>query len=152
MFTPLFDDWIIQKKELHSEALVRIEQKEKYGDKTKHEKYPQFREVWWCYCGANVGSEIQGKTNFLRPVLIVKKIGSMYFCIPLTSQDKWDSRWHFALSRPIGKVEKPFVILSHGHTLDKARFTHNLGTISKQDFKDIQKILKHMYFVSEDDI
>ena len=69
-----FDAWNEDKKVVHgSAAQVRFKD----------------REVWWCKVGINVGYEINGKTLFLRPVLIIRKISSNTFIgIPLTRKEK----------------------------------------------------------------
>ena len=43
------------------------------------------REIWYAYFGTNIGFEIDGKEEFLRPCLIVKKISKeTFYAIPLT--------------------------------------------------------------------
>lgn len=45
------------------------------------------REVWFAHLGINVGNEEDGKgVTFQRPVLIIKKVGNMYFVAPMTSK------------------------------------------------------------------
>lgn len=69
-----FDAWNEDKKVVHSSA-AQVQFKD--------------REVWWCKVGINVGYEINGKTLFLRPVLIIRKISSNTFIgIPLTRKEK----------------------------------------------------------------
>ena len=55
-------------------------------DPTKH--YFKEREIWWCYCGENVGFEQDGKGDlFLRPVLIIKKFSRrLCWVLPLSTQ------------------------------------------------------------------
>jgi mRNA interferase MazF len=50
----------------------------------------QFRQVWWCSLGVNVGFEADGKSNdFERPVLILRKFNKFLFIgLPLTTQIK----------------------------------------------------------------
>jgi hypothetical protein len=53
------------------------------------------REVWYCYFGANIGFEIDGKEEFLRPCLIVKKLSKeTFYAIPLTSKPK-NGSWYY---------------------------------------------------------
>ncbi len=70
-----FDKWNILKK--------RIE-------KQKNHIYAKRREIWWCYLGVNIGSEICGKNKiFERPVLVLKVFNKhILLIIPLTTKDK----------------------------------------------------------------
>jgi mRNA-degrading endonuclease toxin of MazEF toxin-antitoxin module len=53
------------------------------------------REIWYCYFGTNIGFEIDGKEEFLRPCLIIKKLSKeTCYVIPLTSNLKTGS-WYY---------------------------------------------------------
>lgn len=47
--------------------------------------------------GKNVGYEEDGKTDFLRPVLVLKKVGNLFFTVALTSRGKVDSYFYHKL-------------------------------------------------------
>lgn len=53
---------------------------------------PQFKEgeVWWCFVGENIGTEISGKSLlFTRPILIIKIYNRYsFFGLPLTTKSK----------------------------------------------------------------
>ena len=57
-------------------------------DSTKFDDFFYVREIWWCALGVNIGSEQDGKNDdFVRPVLIIKKINQELLCVvPLTSK------------------------------------------------------------------
>ncbi|MBQ9019758.1 hypothetical protein IJ096_00290, partial [Candidatus Saccharibacteria bacterium] len=54
----LFDEWNDKKKIL-----------------SKRKNIPHFKEgeIWWCSCGQNLGMEMNGGKEFMRPVLIMRK-------------------------------------------------------------------------------
>ncbi len=62
--------------------------------------YFKERDIWWCYYGANVGREQNGKNKlFLRPVLIFKKLSrKTCLVIPLSTQIKYGNHYFFLLS------------------------------------------------------
>ena len=70
--TEKFDEWNEEKKYLHS-----IKPKKK-------SIHP--RDIWYVKLGQNMGNEENGKKEFRRPVLVIKRIGNMYFCVPLTTK------------------------------------------------------------------
>lgn len=71
MYSKNFDLWNEEKKSLHEESSIL---------------YPKEREIWNLKLGVNIGSEADGKRGFYRPVLILKKFGSMYLVVPMTSK------------------------------------------------------------------
>jgi len=53
------------------------------------------REVWYCYWGTNIGFEIDGKNQNLRPCLVFKKLScETFYALPLTSKIK-NGTWYF---------------------------------------------------------
>ena len=68
-----FDSWNEKKKKLDSSNKKFLF---KEGD------------IWWCSVGVNIGKESCGKgRNFLRPVLVLKKLSNHGFIgIPLTTK------------------------------------------------------------------
>ena len=67
-----FNEWNEEKKFLH--------------DIVPKKKSIHPREIWYVKLGQNIGNEENGKKEFRRPVLVVKRIGNMYFCMPLTTK------------------------------------------------------------------
>ena len=78
--TKNFAGWIKIKEQIHYRIVVRS-----IAD----------GDIWWCKLGENVGNEICGKgKDFLRPVLIVRKLSKTNFIgVPLTSQ-KHSGNWY----------------------------------------------------------
>lgn len=60
MYIKDFDGWNKEKQTIHNK---------------KHKQfYPKTRQVWYTKLGVNVGYEADGKAEYTRPVLIIKKI------------------------------------------------------------------------------
>lgn len=75
-----FDEWNILKKKVND---------------IKDDLYVNPREIWFAHLGINVGNEEDGKgMTFQRPVLILKKVGNMFFVAPLTSKGREDRFYH----------------------------------------------------------
>ena len=80
-----FDEWNKIKKQLEQQEIIT---------------YFKQREIYWTKLGQNIGYETYGKgVEFLRPVLIYKKLGNFSFLgIPLTSKEKNGNFLFFILS------------------------------------------------------
>lgn len=104
-------------------------------DEKSHRLSFREREVWYVYFGANVGFEIDGKTEFLRPCLVVKKISKeTFYAIPLTSKTKQGS-WYIP-SHIKGKSGS--FILSQMRILDSKRLKYFVETISEKEFEEVK--------------
>ena len=130
MYTKDFDGWNKEKIIIHSRA--------------KKILYPKIRQVWYIKLGVNIWHEADGKWEYTRPVLIVKNIGSLYRCIPLTSQDKLD-KFHYAICDTQWNWKKSRAMLSQAKIIDIKRFEEMLGYVSESEFQKIKKLLKDMY-------
>jgi mRNA interferase MazF len=100
-------------------------------------------EIWWCSIGMNVGVEVYGKgRKFERPVLILKKFNSSFFFgIPITSQVKkgiWYAPIYF------GEAEA-MAMLSHARPFDAIRLTKRMGTLTEENFREIQGAFLEFY-------
>lgn len=122
-----FDNWNIQKKEIHSrENIIKFQQK----------------HIIFMQIGTNIGFEQDGKgEHLLRPVLVYKKFNNRSFLgIPLTSKEKND-KFHFEFEYKEGK--KSFAILSQVKLFDVKRAKYYDGKISQKHFEKLQeKLLK----------
>ena len=136
MYTKSFNEWNLEKQSIHNESPIL---------------YPKEREIWNLKLGVNIGSEADGKRGFYRPVLILKKIGSMYLVVPMTSKWKADSPYYYTLTslqfhdgkwQPITSS----LMLSHIRTVDVRRFYKHKSTLPKEEFSTIQKLLQKVYF------
>ncbi|MDD3263079.1 MAG: type II toxin-antitoxin system PemK/MazF family toxin [Candidatus Absconditabacteria bacterium] len=129
----LFDSWNQEKKHIN-----------KYGSTGKiKDFYINYRDVWYIKLGINVGYEQNGKTDFKRAVLVIKKIGNIFLVIPMTTKEK-NNIYHYKLKSFKGKIS--WLILSQLRTVDKKRFIKKIGEISAEEFKIIKKNLSKYYF------
>ncbi len=62
----LFDEWNTEKQILHNVPL-------------SEEIFINPRDVWYIKMWMNIGNEQNGKGEFLRPALVIRRIWNMYF-------------------------------------------------------------------------
>jgi len=123
-----FDRWNLEKK-----ILTRI----------KNKFYPETKEIWYVKLGKNLWYEENGKEWFLRPVLIVKKVWNLYFCIPLTT--KWkDSKYYYKLEKKY-QWRQSWLLLTQWRTLDNLRFVDCIWKIDSIEFNEIKKQIRDFY-------
>ena len=115
-----FDGWITIKKRIHGEQLLRSIRE---------------GEVWWCRIGENVGSEICGKgRDFLRPVLIIKKLSRFNFIgTPLTSKEHFGS-WYVPFAFQ-GKEE--YAVVAQVENISIYRLHYKMGEVPEQDLERV---------------
>lgn len=111
-----FKRWIKIKKRIHYENIIRSI---KEG------------EIWWCRLGENVGNEICGKgKDFLRPVLIVRKLSKTNFIgIPLTSQ-KHVGSWYVEFK--FGEKYE-YAVVAQVENISVKRLFYKMGEVPKDD-------------------
>ena len=125
-----FDKWNIKKKLLHNMNTADF--------------YIQQKDIWYIMMGNNIGYEEDGKNDFRRPVIVLKKVGILYFTVALTTQGKLNSPFYFKLLSQSPKSS--FAILSQARVYDKKRFLHKIGTINEKEFSLLTKSLIRTHF------
>jgi len=103
------------------------------------------REIWFCYVGANVGFEQDGRGgDYLRPILIVRKFNNeIFWGVPLTKSDKpKDSRYYYSFSFTENTIS--LAILSQIRLIDAKRLARQIGVMKKDDFEKVKKKLKEL--------
>ena len=125
----LFDLWNEDKKKLN---------------RKKRFVHPQIKEIWYIKIWINVWREIFWKKDFFRPVLVVSKIGNMFFCLPLTT--KWWSSIFYIKLPSISQKKDSYIVVSQWRVFDSQRFFTKIAQISVQEFRQIKKLLRLMYF------
>ena len=131
-----FDKWNADKKEL---------------DKLDYEKfYVKSRDIYFTKMWINIGFEENWKKDFLRPVLVLKKVWNLFFTVALTSQWKDNNYFYYkfnniSLKNPKYK-DSSYAILSQVKIMDKKRFFEHAWSIWKEDFNEIKKRLKQVLF------
>lgn len=98
--------------------------------------YFREREIWWCSVGLNIGDEQNGKgTDFLRPVLILKKFSNnVFWGVLLTSKLKF-GRFYYQIHFSNGK--KNTVILSQLKLLDAKRLLHKITRLDVDQYQGV---------------
>jgi mRNA-degrading endonuclease toxin of MazEF toxin-antitoxin module len=87
--------------------------------------------------GKNISNEVYGKgTIFLRPVLVLKKLGHNYFLgIPLTSKEKRGS-YFFEFSY---KEKSSYAMFNQVRTFNSNRILKQHGKMKKYEFEALKK-------------
>ncbi len=132
----IFDSWNNEKKQIQIKSLPE-------------NFYINKREIWFVKMGINLGFEENGKDQFLRPVLVLKKIGNLFFTVALTSKGKENNFYHkfsqIELHNPKYQ-DSSYAILSQVKVMDKKRFFENIGTVAQDEFEIIKQKLRTMLF------
>lgn len=99
---------------------------------------PLFKEgeIWWCYFGENIGTEMNGKGDaFTRPVLVLKKYDKFSFlAIRLTTQSK-EGTWYVTFTH---NRKKQTAILSRAKMINYKRLKELVGKVDSVDFNGIK--------------
>jgi mRNA interferase MazF len=130
----VFDEWNEEKKNIHTKDLENF--------------YVNEREIWYIKLGINIGSESNGKKDFRRPVLVLKKVWSMFLVAPMTT--KWkESKFyhtvnaaHYTNAHHAPDISR--IQLSQVRVIDKKRFIHLLWEVSIDDFEHIKKKIQDL--------
>ena len=123
-----FDEWNEKKKEAHYTNKLPI----------YHE-----REIWWLMIGENIGAEINGKgDDFLRPVLVIRKYGNLFFGVPLSSQLHY-GMWYDYFEY---KNRTQCTLLSQSSTYSAYRLRRKIGRIPLEEFLRICNSLQLLLF------
>ena len=126
----------------------------KSKQKIDNSKVPYFYirsgELWYTHMGQNIGFEENGKRNFRRPVLVIKKVGNLFLTVALTSKcGKHRSFYHkftnLHLKNP-KYIDSSYAILSQVKVMDKRRFITKIGSISKNEFTIVKDKLIRLLF------
>jgi uncharacterized protein YifN (PemK superfamily) len=81
----------------------------------------------------------------MRPVLIISKIWILYFVIPLTSKNK-ENQYHYQIKSVSFNQKQTYAILSQWKIIDWRRLIEKKWICSIDEFSNIKKILRNMYF------
>ena len=105
------------------------EEKKSIEKKRVREVYIKQRQIWNVKMGKNIGFEENGKGQFMRPVVVIKKVGGLYFTVALTSVNH-SSYFHFTLNEntyidPYYETKHSKAILSQAKVMDVKMFEKN---------------------------
>jgi len=122
-----FNKWCSLKQKLHFE--------------NKKSFYVKQREIWYINMWINIWTEENWKKeDFRRPVLVLKKIWSLYLCIAMTTKWKENNYFYYKYK------ENSFIILSQTKSIDRKRFLDKIETMDKKNFENLTKKLKTLWF------
>jgi mRNA interferase MazF len=133
MLESLFDKWNTEKQKINTKIPSKI--------------FINSREIWFTKMGQNIGFEENGKKNFKRPVLVIKKIGNLFFTVALTTKGKLNSIFYHKFTNVrfykhyAKQTSNSFVILSQVRIMDKKRFEEKMGLVSFDEFSLIKQKL-----------
>jgi len=127
------DEWNDEKKSIDSQDRADL--------------FIKQRQIWIVKMGKNIGFEEDGKSRFTRPVVVLKKVGSLYFTVALTSVNHANQRYYLPLkeSSYVGekfKTNHSLAILSQVKVMDSKRFVRKIGNVSKRDHETLKEKLK----------
>ena len=131
----IFDIWNEHKRTLHQRDLPEF--------------YIKEREIWYVKMGKNIGFEQNGKDSFMRPVLVLRKVGSLFLTVALTSKGKDRPYFHKFEDIMLDNTryqDSSYAVLSQIKVMDKRRFMVRGGFVSEEEFTLIQKKLKRLFF------
>lgn len=124
----VFDQWNKDKKKLDGKSL-------------EGGLFLNTKEIWFTKMGKNIGFEEDGKKDFSRPVLILKKVGNMFFIVALTTKGKDDNRFYHKFSDAYfykKEAGDSYAILSQVKVMDKKRFQEKIGYVGEEEFKEVK--------------
>ena len=102
------------------------------------------RDIFFINMGQNIGFEQNGKgENFVRPIVILKKItNQMFIGIPLSSQIK-DGDWFFKFEFNIkDKISLNIAILPQIWMFSSKRLLNKIGVMKIEDFEKMKDKIK----------
>ena len=124
-----FDKWNQIKKNVQEDEKTRL--------------FKQ-RDIFFITMGQNIGFEQNGKgENFVRPIVILKKItNQMFIGIPLSSQLK-DGDWFFKFEFNIkDKISLNIAILPQIRMFSSKRLLNKIGVMKIEDFEKMKDKIK----------
>ena len=114
-------------------------------DQSNH-KSPFVKEgqIWWCYLGENIGTEVSGKgQKFTRPAVILQKLSHYtYLIIPTSTQIKTGS-WFVAFTY---KNTDMVACLNQIRIVDHRRLDNRLGFLDDVDFGHIKNGFNNLFY------
>lgn len=102
------------------------------------------REIWWCYTGANVGVEVDGKgSRFTRPILVIRKFNrNSFYGLPLSTKIQKDNDFNYIFEF---NNRYQSLNLTQMRLIDSKRLQRSMGEVSEEKFKTIKKALLGLF-------
>lgn len=124
-----FDKWNEVKKKLHTTTVRRSFKN---------------RDIFYMKMGQNVGFEQNGKgSEFIRPVVILKKItNDMFIGLPLSTQLK-DGSWFYKFSfNKNGTISNNIAIIPQIKMYSTKRLLNRIGKMKLENFNELKEKIK----------
>lgn len=120
--------------------------KQEINFRNEKELFVNAKEVWYIHKWINIWFESNWKwEDFRRPVLVLKKVWSLFFVVSMTTKWKDDNKFYYKLDKSYFWIGS-FLVLSQIRVVDKKRFLEYLWKISNNDFKIIKKEIQNILF------
>lgn len=101
------------------------------------------RDIWWISFGKNIGSEINGKSEwFSRPGLILKKLSHGFYLVAPTTSKQHTGCWYVKIRQT---HKDSYVCLHQMRTIDYRRLSNRIGQISSSEFIAIKEKFHELY-------
>ena len=144
--------FFIPKKNMSDKVTfdLRNDEKQLLNNSSIHDLSIDVRQIRFVKAGKNIWSEQNGKTNFSRPFLVLKKVGNQIFWTYLTTGWASHSKRYFDMPLELffeekNKKEWSKLCLWHLKTIDLRRFIYQIGVCDDVVFSEIKKILYELY-------
>lgn len=107
--------------------------------------YLKEREIRYAHLGCNIGFEENGKwKEFVRPVIILKRVWNQFVIVPLTTKGK-DNQFYRELPSQLFQ-RRSFAIVPHIKALDRKRFSRRIAILDEKNFWRLKEKLKTVLF------
>ncbi len=134
-----FDGWHTKKKSLERSGWLH----------PRSDTYINAGEIWWTYTGVNIGWEICGKSEFRRPVLVIRKAGNVFLVASMTTHgnEKRNPSYYYRLPpSELVLQDDSLVVLTQLRAMDKKRFIEKIPYPMNQSlFREIKDKIKILY-------
>lgn len=131
----IFNLWNKEKQKIHNKCIINV--------------YINQREIWFTKMGQNIGFEENGKKDFSRPVLVLSKVGNLFFTVALTTKGKKNNHFYHRFKninlfdKHKNNNDNSWAILPQVKVMDKKRFEEKIGFVTKNELDIIKKRLQH---------
>lgn len=125
-----FDNWNELKQDIHFSDVKEF--------------YVKAKQVWYIHKWMNIWYESNWKwLDFKRPVLVLKKVGNLFFVVSMTTKWKDNNKFYHRIDDSYF-WKKSYIVLSQVKVVDKKRFLEEIWEISWEDFRKIKKEIQNL--------
>jgi mRNA-degrading endonuclease toxin of MazEF toxin-antitoxin module len=100
-------------------------------------------DIWWVSFGKNVGSEINGKSEwFSRHGVIIKKLSVGFYLVAPTTSKIHHGNWYIRIRNT---KKDSYVCLHQVRTIDYRRLSNKAGQVESSEFITIKERFYELY-------